>query len=472
MSSLEEDKVISGDEEIEIGKDTSLSAEEPVRTRFDCVMKPSVTEELIDKFDKEITKELGINNFISGIEKEEHKSEEEKKLETHSYEIKEDETENIALLESYIKRLEFEIGLSDIAISELEEKETSLQISLSRLKTETKINRNLLEQERRNCNKFMEVALMIDSEVEKNEKLEKLNLEKQSEKEENTFTTLTFNTLMLKNSIVKEEEKLRELNQRYSSLLQQKRKKLIKQAHFSELFKQRVLFEKKWTTDTQRMQEKYYKDLEKLQQEKENQQLLEKQLERKLSFVLNEDGENLEKYVQKVVSILKGREELQSGNYISVAKAIGYYTQLKDASDSNRFTVEYFKNFIKEHIEFGIFVCDFEDLPPINGDSESEMSSTTNITSTTNDKFLDEIKEEDLQLLDYMSHKHMSDYDDIEYPSKPSFNNHSLLLESSSQKKSNNPLRHSIGGVNNPVKDVLKRSIGVLSKTRQFKQYK
>ncbi|KAG2370809.1 hypothetical protein C9374_014224 [Naegleria lovaniensis] len=136
---------------------------------------------------------------------------------------------------------------------------------------------------------------------------------------------------------------------------------MVEKAHLRELNNQSLRYEKKVNSDIKKIEDKYSQDLKKEQDESNILEATEKMLQFKMQFVTNEDGQQLMETMEKVMSMLKGREELPDGNYISVTRAINYYSQLKEAAEKNIFTVEYFKKFLREHKEFGVFACNFED---------------------------------------------------------------------------------------------------------------
>ncbi|EFC50474.1 predicted protein [Naegleria gruberi] len=449
--------------------------------------KSSITDVLIDKFYYETMIEMNIKDInssnghlpdfkanINNVNNAKKKSLEE---------INEDEITSKALLLSLKKDLENEIRFAENDLSDLNEQETILLMGNSRLQSEINFNKTLAEEETSNISDLGELSKIVEMEVEKKESSEQKKIITNLENSDNdafTNSSIAYNMLKLQYQIEDASRKLEEVNSIHNQHLMAKRRRMIEKLHLKEINQQKLNFEKRVSAETKRIEDKHNHDLQKLLEENRKLEEQEQMLESKLEFVVNEDGEQIMKTMERVMSMLKGREELPDGNYISVSRAIGYYSQLKDATEKNQFTVKLFKKFLREHKEFGFFVFDFEDFYAAAKVEGSSLQSDQLMTTSRN------IEEPIPQkvILDptenlYNNREEMPKFVEQEVPSqqrtpllrKKSIGNNSMLTRSSnntSNQGTNRSLNKSEG--NATAQDVLKRSMGVLSKINQIKK--
>jgi hypothetical protein len=127
-------------------------------------------------------------------------------------------------------------------------------------------------------------------------------------------------------------------------------------SHNSEMHKQKIEYYKKWTSKAHMEESEYIRAIETSKKELDKLKSMKDTLNKKLMQTEEEEGIKLLKTLERVIYVLRGKEELPDGSYISVSRALQIYTQLKEAAERNTFTVDFFKNFLREHKEFGASV--------------------------------------------------------------------------------------------------------------------
>ncbi|KAF0985023.1 hypothetical protein FDP41_000062 [Naegleria fowleri] len=399
------------------------------------VAQASITEKLLHQFYLETINEMNIfdpfaNDLVyeTTMSPNQHKASKLVQVDIASHtnhtpceDLNENAINSKQQLLSIKRELEHEISLIESQLFDLNETEAFLTSALNRLTAENRINNALKDLETNNLEDLTELSKIVEIEVEKKEASEQnkiiSNLPENDGDYSFTNSSIAYNILQLQHLIDTSSKKLEQVQCHHNQLIQNKRRRMIEKAHLRELNNQSLNYEKKVNSDTKKIEDKYCHDLKKEQDESYQLESTEKMLQFKLQFVTNEDGQQLMETMQKVMSMLKGREELPDGNYISVSRAINYYSQLKEAAEKNVFTVEYFKKFLREHKEFGVFACNFEDYYSPSSKTMSAgpctiMPNSTNTAGIRQDNNGDSISSE---VLEKPSTKYILDPTEILY---------------------------------------------------------
>lgn len=301
---------------------------------------------------------------------------------------KKDKQQNKAMSMMQAKTLEAEIQYIEYLIGCQAEEQVGVDVGIHRVEQDIGLTRQLIQNQQDRETYLKEIANHVESE-ETGKQIGEMVME------HNTNSTISYNIFKMKESVNNTSEKLVKITKEIEELEEWIRRETIYQVHRIEMMKQRLAFNRKWYYDAKQLENKALRDLELTQHETLKLKRQYDHAQKLFKYVEKEEGADLVKNLERVVRMLKGKEEMPNGTYISVSRALDLYTQLKDAATRNEFTVPFFKKFLKDHREFGIFIDDVEPLPDLYDEPEEDLSMTG-----YENGYDEEEEEEDQLLLD------------------------------------------------------------------------
>jgi hypothetical protein len=333
------------------------------KSSFSLPLEPTITEQLIEQFFNEQIIELDIRlgkqelgtPSMKQLYEIKQKQEEEGKLKKmfgmNSNDVDDEVSQpkknsSKTRLEIRGKVMEAEIQFLHTKINDLAEEEIAVEASLGRIDTEHFVTETAIAKEE-------EIRKTIEQINDKIAKSMKDERNQTTEADETTISTMSFNLQKLQEQVTKYSDKLQQLVTSINEQQDKNRREKLEIAHASEMYKARLQFSKKWLADSKQIEAKAQREVEMLRKELEQVKKEEVKTLAMQEYIEREHGRKIVESVERVVNILKGKHDLP-GNYISVARAIDMYSTLKEAAQSNQFTVDFFKKFVREHKEFGI----------------------------------------------------------------------------------------------------------------------